>query len=182
LKKPIAVSLLVIYLFSISGHLALHQYLNYLSDQFFTEQTSKGLYNTGDLTEVKLPANMPDIADWKSYENISGRIDFEDISYNYVKMKITRTAIYLMCVPDYKTTKLCSQNVINARHTQSPSIPKKNHVPYGKIAISGQFSCAFTQFAFYSFAKSLPPVIVHPSARLASQYGDIPRQPPKFPC
>jgi hypothetical protein len=182
LKKPIAALLLALYLFSLGGQLAMHPYLSYLADKFFNEQAGKGLYNTGDLTEVVLPANMPNIADWPSYENISGRIQFENVSYNYVKMKVTRTAVYLMCVPDYQTTKLSNQNVIDARQTKGLPIQKKDHVPYGKITLSGPFSCAFTQFAFSSFEETLPGIAVHPSQRLASQYMDTPWQPPKFSC
>jgi hypothetical protein len=153
-----------------------------LSGKFFNEQTSKGFYNTGDLIEVKLPLNMPNIADWPAYENVSGRIRFENTSYNYVKMRITRTALYLMCVPDYNTTRLSNQNVIDARQDKSAPLPKKDHVPYGKTTLSSQFNCVFTQFAFCSFAKTLPAVFIQPSVRLASRYPDIPTQPPKSFC
>ena len=61
--------MLSIYLFSIGGQLAMHQYFSYVADKFFSEQTSKGLYNINDLTEVEIPVNMPNISDWKEYEN-----------------------------------------------------------------------------------------------------------------
>ncbi|HEY2583397.1 MAG TPA: hypothetical protein VGI43_16415, partial [Mucilaginibacter sp.] len=115
MKKLIAVVLLAIYLFNIGGELVMHQYFSYLSDRFFNEQASKGRYNVNDLTEVKLPANMPGITDWTNYENIRGQIQFGDRSYNYVKMKITRTAIYLMCIPDYAATRLLNENIICAK-------------------------------------------------------------------
>jgi hypothetical protein len=182
LKKPIAALLLTIYLFSVGGQLALHPLLSYFSDRFFEEQTSKGLYNTGDLTEVKIPVNMPNIADWREYENINGQINFENVSYNYVKMKITRTAMYLMCVPNYTTTKLSHQNIIEAKQSGKTAIPKKEHVPHGKTTFTGICSYAFTQFAFSSFVKTLRGTVVHPTQRLAFQYRDVPWQPPKFSC
>lgn len=182
MKKFTATVLLAIYLFNIGGQLTLHPYFAYLSDRFFTEQTSKGLYYTGDLTEVKLPLHMPGIADWKNYENISGQIQFENVSYNYVKMKITRTAMYLMCVPNYQTTRFSGQNIINARQAKSIPVPKKDHVPYGKIVFGGQFGFAFAQFAFSNTPKTVDGIIVPASPGLAFQCRDIPEQPPKLAC
>ena len=174
--------MLGIYLFNLGGQLALHQYFSHLSDKFFTEQTSKGLYNVGDLTEVKLPVNMPEITNWKNYENIKGCIQFDNVSYNYVKMKITRSALYLMCIPNYNTTRLFGQNIINAKQSKSVPVPKKEHVPFGKASLLGNFNVAFMQFSFSSFAKTLPGNPVQSSHGLLSLYRDIPRQPPKFAC
>jgi hypothetical protein len=182
LRKPVAMLLLVIYLFDIGGQVMLHRYFAYLSDKFFTEQTAKGLYNKGDLTEVKLPVNMPGIAEWRAYENISGSVRFNDVTYNYVKMKMTRTAICLMCVPDYATTRFSRQNVIDAKHDKGVPVPKKDHVPYGKIATTGKFSITFRQFAFAAPATTINGVVIPLSQQLVTQYRDIPRQPPKSIC
>ena len=182
MKKFIAATLLTIYLFNIGGQLAMHRYFSYLSDRFFNEQTSKGLYNIDDLTEVVIPTNMPGIADWKNYENVSGQIQFENVNYNYVKMKITRNAIYLMCVPNYKTTKLYSGNIINARGVKNAPVPQKNHVPYGKIILLGKVDLAFTQFAFTTFGKTLQQPPVPAEQRLACHYPAIPEQPPRLAC
>ena len=174
--------MLASYLFSLGGQLALHQYFSFLSDKFFTEQTSKGLYNKGELTEVKLPVNMTAITDWNDYENIKGCIQFDNVSYNYVKMKITRTALYLMCVPNYNTTRIASQNIIDAKQSKSVPVPKKQHVPFGMATLLGNFNVAFVQFSFSSFAKTLPGTAAQSSDGLLTLYHDIPRQPPKSSC
>ena len=182
MKKFTATVLLAIYLFNIGGQLTLHPYFAYLSDRFFTEQTRKGMYYTGDLTEITIPLNMPAIADWKNFENISGQIQFENVSYNYVKMKITRTAMYLMCVPDYQTTRFSGRNIINAMQAKSVPVPKRDHVPYGKIVFGGQFNFTFAQFAFSNTAKTVDGIIVPASPGLAFQCRDIPEQPPRSSC
>ncbi len=182
MKKPVAILLLAIYLFNIGGQLSLHQYFAYLADKFFTAQTEKGLYYKGDLTEVQIPVNMPAIADWTSYENISGRIDFNDVSYNYVKMKLTRTTLYLVCVPNYETTKLTQQNVIDATQGKKVPVPQKEHVPYGKILFSGKFNFQFGQFAFLNPATTIREVTTSPVLRPMFQSGDIHKPPPKSVC
>ena len=174
--------MLGIYLFNVGGQVVLHQYFSHRSDKFFTEQTRKGLYNVHELTEVKLPVDMPCIHDWKNYENIKGCIQFNNVSYNYVKMKITSTALYLMCVPNYSTTHIVGQNVIDAKQSKGAPVPKKDHVPFGKATVTGNFSIAFTQFSFSSFAKILPGNPVQSSKGLVTLYRDIPRQPPKSSC
>jgi len=181
-KKLIAALMLIFYLFTLCGPLALHQYLSLKSDKFFTEQTAKGLYNVGELTEVKLPVDMPAITDWKNYENIKGCVQFDNVTYNYVKMKITRTTLYLMCVPDYKTTRMSAQNIIDAKQSKGVPVPKKQHVPFGKATLLGNFNVAFIQFSFSSFEKTLRQLSVQSAPGLVSLYRDIPRQPPKSSC
>ena len=160
----------------------MHQYCVYLSDKFFTEQTSKGLYNVNDLTEVKIPVNMPQIIDWKAYENVTGQVQFENISYNYVKMKITRNAIYLMCVPNYSTTHLSHQNIIIAKQVKDCRVPKKNHVPYTKTTLLNKFDFAFLRFEFSPAFKKITITVVQPVQRLYYYFPDIPELPPKLTC
>jgi hypothetical protein len=149
LKKLIAITLLFIHLYNIGGQLAFHQYLVYKSDRFFNEQVNKNLYSLDDLTEVKIPVNMPNVADWKGYLNLNGEVRFENSSYNYVKIKITHDAIYLMCVPNYKTTHLSGQNIINARQIKDIPVPHKDHVPFGKIILM-TYNHPLIQYAFVS--------------------------------
>jgi hypothetical protein len=135
LKKLIAMIFLLIHLFNIGGQLAFHQYLAYKADQFFNAQVNKNLYNVDDLTEVKIPVNMPQITDCKRYANLNGEVRFKNASYNYVKIRVTKKAIYLMCIPNYETTHLCGRNIICAKQIKDISIPHKDHVPFGKINI-----------------------------------------------
>jgi len=182
LKKLIAATLLTVYLFNIGGQLALHQYFAYLSDKFFNEQIGRGFYNVGDLTEIKIPVNMPGITNWKGYENIAGQIQFENSCYNYVKMKITRNTLYLMCIPNYKATQLSAQNIIGAKQVKDIPVPKKNHVPYGKTTLLGKFNFAFIQFTFNSPFESTRVTVGQSVQQLDHHFPDIPEQPPKFSC
>ena len=136
MKKLIALSLLFIHLFNIGGQLLFYEYALYQSDKLFDEQINQNRYNPDDLTEVRIPANIPGIADENNYEYINGRVQFGNTAYNYVKIKITRTAIYLVCIPNYATTHLSNQNIINAMQIPDIPVPKKDHVPFGKINLA----------------------------------------------
>jgi hypothetical protein len=136
LKKLIAISLLFIHLFNVGGPLALHQYLVYKSDRFYNKQIAKNLYNTQDLTEIKVPVSLHNTVVWSYYQNLEGRIQFKNTAYNYVKIKITKSFIYLLCVPNYETTHLADHNVIYARQISDIPVSKKEHVPFGKISLT----------------------------------------------
>jgi hypothetical protein len=174
--------MLAIYLLNIGGQLAAYQFMVYKSDKFYNAQTKVGRYNVNDLTEIRIPAEMPGISDWAGYENVSGQVKFAYESYNYVKMKVTRHAIYLMCVPNYETTNLSTQNIIHAENIKDIPVPKKQHVPYGKIVLSAKFDTAINRFAFISSAKILPVITIQPVQSVVCYPLAIPEQPPRLFC
>jgi hypothetical protein len=154
LKKLIAISLLLIHLFSTERQLMFYEYLAYQSDKLFDEQIDQNHYNVNDLTEISIPANLPNITDWKDYISLRGRVQFGEAAYNYVKIKMTRTAIYLVCIPNYATTHLSDQNIINARQIPDMPVPKKNHLPVGKISLTTYNH----QNTAYRFSTPIAPV------------------------
>lgn len=182
MKKTIALILLNIYLLNIGGQLVLHQYLVYKSDKFFNEQVQKGLYNVTDLTEVTIPVNLPAIHDWSTFENISGHITFGNSTYNYVKMRMTRNALHLMCIPNYETTRFADSNVLDAKGIKDIPVPQKEHVPFGKMVLQDNVSLSFVQFEFYCPEMPLPENVVQPVPFLISSHQEIPEQPPKASC
>jgi hypothetical protein len=183
LKKLIAGTLLTVYLFNIGGQLVLHQYFSYLSDKFFNEQINKGQYNIAELTEVKIPVNMPGITDWRNYENIAGQIQFENTSYNYVKMKITKHTLYLMCVPNYSTTHLSNQNLIGAKQVKDAPVHKKEHVPFSKIStLTAKSDFDFLQYTFNPPFKNVIITVLQTVQQVSDHSPDIPEQPPKQVC
>ena len=182
MKRIVAISLLFIQLFNIGGNLALRQYFKFKSDKFYKLQSGKGLYNIKDLTEIKLPVQTHVSADWPEYEKVSGVIQFEDISYNYVKMKMTRNAIYLMCVPNYQTTRLNDGNVLNVKGVKNVPVPQKEHVPPVKFALQVNSFIPFAQVAFEAPVKMLTHPAPQRAQALVYQNADIPEQPPRLAC
>ena len=130
-----------------------YEYLAYQSDKLFNEQIDQNRYNVHDLTEIRIPANLPNITDWKNYISLRGRVQFGDAAYNYVKIKMTRTAIYLVCIPNYATTHLSALNIINARQIPDIPVPKKDHLPVGKI----NFTTYNHQNIAYRFSTPMTP-------------------------
>ncbi|GAB2688912.1 hypothetical protein GCM10027037_09420 [Mucilaginibacter koreensis] len=135
--------------------MVLFQYLINRSDAFVEQQISKGLYNVHDLVEVKVPVHLPQIEDWNGYEPVSGQVQLNGGScYNYVKLKMTRDTLYIMCIPNYKTTRLTNANIIYARQVSDTPLNKK-----GTTTTLKTFSYnAYQHFAYTYSIK--PPVIL----------------------
>jgi len=149
----------------------------YKSDKFFDEQIGKNLYNVDDLTEVKIPINMPAIRDWQNYSNLSGSVQFQNASYNYVKMRMTKHAIYLMCVPNYATTHYSTQNVISAKQIADIPVPKKEHVPYGKMNLAA-YNCQTINFCFIVPVLLMPKMVYNNRYIITGAFITGPGQPP----
>lgn len=178
MKKLIAISLLSLYLFSLIACFIVHAVQVYHSDRFFEKQTGRGLYNVTDLTEVKIPADMPNVAD-TGYFKIFGEVQFANTAYNYVKMRVTSTAIYLMCVPNYETTRLCNQNIIHAKNIPDIPVPQKQHVPFGKLCVTGQSIFAFQNLKITVPVRQTSGVSIEPGTSRLEFTLEIPQPPPK---
>ncbi|MBK0378426.1 hypothetical protein [Mucilaginibacter segetis] len=181
-KKLIALFLLGAFLLNMVGDIAVHQYLVYKSDRFFNHQTSKGLYKANDLTEVRLPVSMPGVSDWAGYEMLSGEVRFADAAYNYVGMKMTHNAIYLLCVPNYKTTKLSGRNIIHAENMEHPPVQSKQRVPFNKLSMLSYFKLDVSSYEFTLHYSYTPLKMRHTDDDQIFRNNDIPEQPPQAGC
>ncbi len=153
MKKLIAIVLLGLQIFTICGHILLYQYFVYRSDKLFNDRISKNMYNVHDLVEVKVPVRTQISQNWSGYEKINGQIQFKNTCYNYVKLRLTRDTIYLMCIPNYEKTRLFDQNIINAKEIADIPVNKKNHVPYGKTVDLDKYNSPLILY------KLSPPVL-----------------------
>jgi len=133
MKKIATILLLIIHLYNIGGQLAIYQYLVFQSDRLYDAEINANHYNIYDLTEIRVPVNMPGVSDRSGYINLYGSVRFKNAAYNYVKMRMTSTAIYLVCIPNYATTHLAGDNIIHASQIPDIPVPKRDHVPFGKI-------------------------------------------------
>jgi hypothetical protein len=172
--------LLALHLFTLCGHILLYQYFVYKSDKFFNEQISKGRYNTDDLVEIKVPVDMPNVKNWESYVRIGGQIQFRDACYNYVKLKLTRDTIYVVCIPNYEKTRLINENIIDAKQIADMPISKKDHVPFGKTVSLDSYNYPVTLYLVSPKPITLPIVNNYSRLNLVLRYPDTPDQPPKY--
>ena len=136
-------------------------------------------YSLDDLVSVKVPVKMPTVEDWKDYVAVAGQVQFQNNSYNYVKLRMTKDTLYLLCIPNYKKTKLISQNIINARKIADIPNSKKDHVPFGKQSILNDYNLDAVKYSFASPVTFIDNTIGSINAGLVKCSLSSPAPPPK---
>ena len=180
MKKLIAMALLGIHLFAIGGHVMLYQCAVYHTDKLFNEQIGHGKYNLGDLVEIKLPVKTQCTQNWDYFEGIHGQVQFKNTCYNYVKLKLSKDTIYLMCIPNYEKTTLINENIINARDIGDIPVNKKDHVPFGKAPDLGKYSYPVVLHHFSSPVTKLHTNNSRLYVSPVKLCREVPEQPPKY--
>ena len=137
-------------------------------------------YAVDDLVSVKVPVNMPTVENWKDYSYISGQVQFKNHSYNYVKIKMTKDTIYLMCIPNYKKTRLINQNIIDARKIADIPVGKKEHVPFGKAINLSDFNYQNIQYSFITPVSVLKTIVSNIKPDIVKCSVASPAQPPEL--
>jgi hypothetical protein len=136
-------------------------------------------YSLDDLVSVKVPVKMPTIEDWKDYVPIAGQIQFQRNSYNYVKLRMTRDTLYLLCIPSYKKTKLVNQNIINARKIADIPNGKRDRVPFGKLSTLSDYNCQVVKYIFITPIATLKTNIVSINSGIIDHTLANPAPPPR---
>lgn len=136
-------------------------------------------YSLDDLVSVKIPVKMPTVENWKDYAAISGQVQFQNNSYNYVKLRMTRDTLYLMCIPNYKKTKLINQNIIIAHKIADIPNNKKDHVPFGKQSSLTEYNLDAVKYIFSSPVRFINNIIERFSAGTVKCALSSPAPPPR---
>jgi hypothetical protein len=174
--------LLGVHLLNLGGYNLLFKYFIHESDVQMVKQMYDNKINSAKLIELKVPVNMPTIQDWTEYEHIAGQIQLNNAYYNYVRLKMTRDTMYLICLPNNVKADLEKANIIVAKNindvpmskkgTTTPSVKK---VDFGYDNVYQVLHCDYTPIA------KLVNVIDHnTAAHLTSPYIESPGKPPNY--
>lgn len=126
MKKLAAILLLSVHLFYLGGYMLAFQYFINRSDSQLVKQMYDNKFDPEKLVELKVPVNMPTIQDWTEYEHIEGQFQFNNVYYNYVRLKMTRDTMYLICLPNNVKSNLVKANLIITKNLNDVPLSKKN--------------------------------------------------------
>jgi len=105
-KKLLALTLLIVHLFNLTGYTFLFRYLGQQASMQITKQIDQHSYKDAELVEIRIPLNLPYISSWGDYERLDGEITINGNHHNYVKRKIAGDTLYLLCLPNKQKDEL----------------------------------------------------------------------------
>lgn len=68
---------------------------------------------------------MPTLDDWTDFANIQGQVQVKDSYYNYVRLKMTKDTLYLICLPNTVKADLAKANIIMTKNLNDVPLNKK---------------------------------------------------------
>lgn len=100
MKKFATILLLSLLVFNWIGYRLLTDFMEQQSSIQLEANLDKEIYNESELIEIRVPMNMPYITDQPDFERIDGEITLGDVHYKYVKRKIEKGQLVLLCIPN----------------------------------------------------------------------------------
>ncbi len=63
-------------------------------------------YDESTLVEMRVPLNLPYQNTWADFERFDGEIEIEGVHYKYVKRKVEKGELVVLCIPNEGRTKI----------------------------------------------------------------------------
>lgn len=108
MNRIAAILLLTLLFFNWYGYRLLSDYLQGRSDHQLEAKLDKEDYDPSQLFEIRIPMNLPYHNDWKEFERYNGSVEINGIHYKYVKRKVEKGEMVLLCLPNNEKQMLLS--------------------------------------------------------------------------
>jgi len=149
LKKAAAILLSALLCFNWYGYQLVTGYLQYQSDLQLEVRLDNNDYDQSQLIELRIPLNLPYHNDWNYYERYDGEIEFRGSHYKYVKRKIEKGDLVLLCLPDN-----AKQRIQSAKEEFFTLVNDLQQAPTGKATNPGKSSVHKNFFSDYQQEKN----------------------------
>jgi hypothetical protein len=105
-RKVSSILLIITLLFNLIGYRIVMEYLQHKANKELQTRLDQNQYDEAQLVELKIPLNMPYLADWESYQRYDGELQLNGVEYQYVKRKVCNDTLYLLCIPNLQKMRL----------------------------------------------------------------------------
>lgn len=99
-KRITAILLSALLFFNWYGYRFITDYAQYKASIQLEKELDNNNYDASQLIELRIPLNLPYYNDWQHYEPYDGEIEIGGMHYRYVKRKIEKGELVLLCLPD----------------------------------------------------------------------------------
>lgn len=180
LKKLTAISLIALLVFNWYGYQLLISYVETKATTHLQAKLDNDQYDESTLIQIRVPLNMPYIADWDNFEKFEGETQINGIHYKYVKRKIEKGELVLLCIPNQQKTSLqaAKQNFFKlVNDLQQPGAKKESKDHSVKVPFTDYIANGTDYTNTAEIIISLPHD--HYSSFIHPVYITTPAQPPE---
>jgi hypothetical protein len=183
LKKLTAILLIALFAFNLFGYRIFFYSIQQQSDKILETAIDNNQYDDRDLITVKIPLSMPYQVGIPEFERYNGEVNFDGITYKYVKRKVVNGELVLMCLPDKARMSLetAKNNIFKSvNDLQGSSTGKSNTKGSSVKNIAVDYNQSLITFSLspYNCISKVNRVSV--TFSLASPYYRSADQPPEF--
>jgi len=182
MKKAVSLLLLAIFLFNSIGYKVLFVYLEHEADTRIQAKIQTLDEFDQRLITVKIPINLPYQTDWREFESIDGEMTFKGKTYKYVKRKVLRDTLILLCIDHQEKNELQKSSADYFKKVNDLA-SETNKKPVLKIAKTDYFQESA------NLALAVPPIMmlkqvgIDYASQIANGYPTKVKMPPcKHTC
>lgn len=120
----------MVFLFNVIGYKVFFYYLEQAADNRIEARLEALSELDKDLITVKIPINLPYQTDWAKFERTDGEVFVNGTVYRYVKQKVSRDTLILLCINNKEKSDLVKKrsdyfqkvNDLSAESNKKPSL------------------------------------------------------------
>lgn len=106
MKQTAAIFLLVIFAFNMFGYRVIYHYMANRADTKLEWALDEKVYSDADLISIKQAINLPYYSSSDSFKRLDGEINVEGTIYKYVKVRVYKDSLELLCIPHLSKMKI----------------------------------------------------------------------------
>ena len=106
MKRVVAIFLSLVFLFNIVGYKAFYFYQIQNADKRLETKVRTSNFAAEKLITIKIPVKLPYLIDWAEYQSMEGEVVYKKETYRYIKKKIARDTVFLVCIDHHEKTKI----------------------------------------------------------------------------
>lgn len=182
-KQLAAILLIGILFFNWYGYQLLTAYWQQKAENTLVARLDRHDYDDDQLVSIKVPLTTLDYYNSStSFERVDGQVDINGVHYNYVKRRIFKDSLELLCIPNATATNL--QKAKNEFFRQVNDLQQQNQGKKSNNAPTKDFSKDYTPTAMditvpAAITNNLSSVTgMHAAAQLPTSYTPTAERPP----
>lgn len=188
MKHLFSILLLTLLIFNWFGYRLLSDFLQEQSESRLEARVDDHLYDDRQLIELRIPITLPYHNETKDFERYNGQIELNGIHYQYVKRKIEKGELVLLCLPNLEKQKIENAReqffkLVNdidqtaSSENTSKKTTKESHFSFKKLLSEYQQESNHWQFCLHQNASTCLQKFLVPY--IPNKFTVAPEQPPE---